>query len=41
MLVYDLKICQNCQVADEYIDIIFFIKNITKLTTPSFARKAV
>ena len=41
MLVYDLKIRQNCQVADKYIDAIFFIKNITKLTTPSFAKKAV
>ena len=28
MLVLDLKICQNCQIADKYIDIIFFVKNI-------------
>ena len=41
MLIHDLKICRNCQVAGKYIDTIFFIKNITKLTTPSFARKIV
>ena len=28
MLVHGRKICQNCQVADKYIDTIFFIKNI-------------